>query len=61
MKIIILYQCDPDKNPDCTKTSCGWLKNGPACCFLTSEKKCAARDANGDPIVKDVIKEGVDI
>ena len=60
MKKIILYRCNPDKNPKCTKTGCGWLKNGAERCFMTSEKGCAELNENGEPIIEEILKEGVD-
>lgn len=53
---LTLYQCDHEKNSCCEKTSCGWLKNGCACCFMTHEVKFAARDENNNPIIKEVIE-----
>ena len=58
---MIIYQCDPERNHVCSKTNCGWLKNGMAVCFNTSHEKYAALDEKGVPIVADIVKiEGSD-
>ena len=58
---MIIYQCDPKRNQVCSKTHCGWLKNGTAVCFGTSHEEYAALDENGVPIVTGIVKiEGSD-
>lgn len=44
----IIYRCDPNKNTKCKKTSC-FIFAGE--CQCTSDKKFAALDGYGKPIV----------
>lgn len=38
---ILLYECDPEKNPYCRKTGCAWGENrGP--CYLTAYAEARA-------------------
>ena len=58
---MIIYQCDPERNHVCSKTNCGWLKNGMSVCFETKHEEHAALDEKGVPIVTDIVKiEGSD-
>ncbi len=52
---ITIFECDHEKNTDCTKTHCGWLNNGSAVCFNTSKKEFAKLDEHGEAIVKETI------
>lgn len=42
------YLCDPERNTDCRKRSCGWLRRGR--CWLTSRRACAKTDENVAPL-----------
>ncbi len=42
-----LYKCDPEKNPECKKTSC-FIHGG--CCDNTTNPEAAITDENGKPI-----------
>lgn len=45
----ILYVCDPDKNPVCSKTGC-YINGGP--CRCTTNPIHAKTGQNGKPIVE---------
>ena len=40
----VFYECDPEKNHECRKRSCGL-------CVMTSKPECARTDSAGNPIV----------
>lgn len=45
--MIIMYECDREKNVPCTKRSCTIRK----VCSCTKDPKYARLDENGDPII----------
>lgn len=52
---ITIFECDHEKNNECEKSSCGWLKNGSAICFHTRNREFAKLDESGKAIIADVI------
>ena len=54
--MIILYECDPEKNTQCRKISCTIHK----VCYCTRDPEYAKKDENGDPIVAYARTEGQD-
>lgn len=51
MKPTIYYKCDPEKNKECIKTRCYFMKVYKGCCRSTSNPDYAVLDESGKPIV----------
>jgi hypothetical protein len=48
------YRCDPEKNKECRKRTCG-LYGGP--CIRTSKEEYAKLDTDGKPIIEPGLRE----
>ena len=63
MKTTTFYQCDPEKNKDCSKRGCALVKTRgrkAGECSATENPKCAVLNDAGKPIVAFTVMRGDD-